>query len=256
MRKHIVAANWKMNLLISEGERLVQEILKEPIELKYNQNVIFCPPFTHLTSIAKLLNDSGKTKFYLGAQNCAIQDSGAFTGEISISMLKDIGVRYVIVGHSERRQLFGESNELIKQKIDALLTNQITPIFCCGEPLDVREKNNQNEFVEKQLEESIFHLKGAVLANEIIIAYEPIWAIGTGKTATTDQAEEMHLHIRKLIETKFDIEVANDVSILYGGSCKAENALELFANENVDGGLIGGAALEAHTFLPIIKALN
>ncbi len=256
MRKKIVAGNWKMNLTPAEGVSLVKEIIKEKVDLKYNHAVVVCPPFTGIGVIGNLIDESADTKVSLGAQNISDKSSGAFTGEVSAEMLKSLQVRYVIVGHSERRQLFGESNELLQKKVDAILTSKMTPIFCCGEPLEVREEGNQNEYVQKQIEESLFHLNADTVSTNLVIAYEPIWAIGTGRTASAEQAEDMHAFIRSIIEKKWGGEAAENVSILYGGSVKPDNAEELFAKENVDGGLIGGASLEAHSFIGIIKKMN
>lgn len=256
MRKKIVAGNWKMNLTPEQGLVLVNDVIKEKIALKYNQSVIICPPFTHIYPIKQLLVEHQESKMALGAQNISDKASGAYTGEISGEMLKSMETRYVIVGHSERRQLFNESNELIQRKVDAVLSSKMVPIFCCGEPLDVREANGQNEYVKQQIEDSLFHLNGETVASNLIIAYEPIWAIGTGKTASTNQAEEMHAFIRSVIETKWGDKAADEISILYGGSVKADNAKELFECSNVDGALVGGAALEANSFIEIIKKMN
>lgn len=256
MRKKIVAGNWKMNLTPDQGVSLVKEIIKEKIDLKYNQSVVVCPPFTGLAGVNTLIEGAVDTKVSLGAQNISDKTSGAFTGEVSGEMLKSIGVRYALVGHSERRQLFGEGNELLQKKVDAVLSSKMTPIFCCGEPLEVREANAQNSYVQKQLEESLFHLNGDTVSSNLVIAYEPIWAIGTGRTASADQAEDMHAFIRSVVEKKWGADAAENVSILYGGSVKPENAEELFSKENVDGGLIGGAALDATSFIGIIKKLN
>jgi triosephosphate isomerase len=255
MRKKIVAGNWKMNMTLADGEALVEEIMNKSPELDDNKQVIFCTPFTHLMLIDDTITELSKPNFFLGAQNCNNNTSGAYTGEISISMLEEVGVDAVIIGHSERRQYYAESNEFLKSKVDALVENDLQVIFCCGESLEIREANTQNEFVAKQLEESLFHLDAAQMLNNVVIAYEPIWAIGTGKTATTAQAQEMHSYIRSLIASKYNNEIAQEISILYGGSCNATNAKELFACEDVDGGLIGGAALKADTFLPIIEAM-
>lgn len=255
MRKKIVAGNWKMNLTPDEGAALVNEIIKEKLNLKYNQTVIVCPPFTGLAVVHKLI-DSADTKLALGAQNISDKKAGAYTGEVSGEMLTSIGVRYALVGHSERRQLYGESNEILKQKVDAVLSSKMTPIFCCGEPLTVREANSQNAYVQQQIEESLFHLNSDTVSSNLIIAYEPIWAIGTGKTASAEQAEAMHSFIRSVIETKWGADAAENVSILYGGSVKPDNAEELFSKENVDGGLIGGAALDAKSFIGIINKMN
>lgn len=254
MRKKIVAGNWKMNLTPEEGVALVNEIVKEKIELKYNQSVIVCPPFTGLGLVNTLLDKAG-SKVALGAQNVSDKNAGAFTGEVSVEMLSSIGVRYVLVGHSERRQIFNESYELLQKKVDIVLSSKMTPIFCCGEPLEVREANGQNEYVQKQLEESLFHLNADTVSSNLIIAYEPIWAIGTGKTASANQAEDMHSFIRSVVEKKWGEETAENISILYGGSVKPDNAEELFSKENVDGGLIGGAALDAKSFIGIIRKM-
>jgi len=258
MRNKIVAGNWKMNLMPSEGEVLVRDVLKESLALKYNQSVIFCPPATHLMAVKKVMTELevSETNYMLGAQNASHKLSGAHTGEISPEMLKNIGVRCVIVGHSERRSMYHESPEDLKKKVDTLLSENMICIFCCGEPLAVREAEAHMEYVEKQIEESLFHLKGEGLSNKIILAYEPIWAIGTGKTASAEQAEEMHAFIRSVLAKKWGSDVADDISILYGGSVKGENAAELFSCENVDGGLVGGASLNPNAFLDVIKALK
>lgn len=256
MRKKIVAGNWKMNLNLSEAETLVNNIIKQLPALLENQQVIFCTPFTHLAKVAELMKAHDAKQVYLGAQNCNDKLSGAFTGEISVKMLKEIGVSHVIIGHSERRQFFCESDAFLKSKVDTLVAEQMQILFCCGESLDFRNSNTQNEFVASQLKASLFHLNADQLQDHVTIAYEPIWAIGTGVTATTQQAQEMHSFIRNLISEQYGNDVAQRVSILYGGSCNAQNAQELFANEDVDGGLIGGAALKAETFLPIISAMN
>lgn len=255
MRKKIVAGNWKMNLSLAEGKQLVQDVVGNLPLLDENQEVIFCPPFTHLSTIGELLDESSDKSVRLGAQNVHPQASGAFTGEIAISMLQEVGVSHVIIGHSERRQYFKESNEFLKSKVDALIAAGTKVIFCCGEPLDVRNANAQNEFVSKQLVESLFHLSAEQMKANVIIAYEPIWAIGTGVTASTEQAQQMHAEIRQLLSTKYDENTANEISLLYGGSCNPTNAVELFSCPDVDGGLIGGAALKPETFIPIIYAM-
>jgi triosephosphate isomerase len=254
MRKKIVAGNWKMNMTIAAGQQLVNDVIAETSNLASHQHVVFCPPFTHLTSLSNAV--SSQAQIHLGAQNCHPKASGAFTGEIAISMLQEVGVSHVIIGHSERRQYFGESNGFLKEKVDALIAADMRILFCCGESLDIREANTQNDFVATQLKESLFHLSAEQLAKHIVIAYEPIWAIGTGVTASTAQAQEMHAFIRSLLASTYSNEVAQSISILYGGSCNAANAAELFACEDVDGGLIGGAALKAETFLPIIAAMK
>jgi triosephosphate isomerase (TIM) len=254
MRKKIVAGNWKMNVLPSESNALINAISNEANNLQLHQLVIFCVPFTHLSIAQAAIASHNNSNILLGAQNCHFKASGAFTGEISIAMLRDLGVQAVIIGHSERRTIFGESNQLIKDKVDALLQHNVMPIFCCGEPLEVREANTQNEFVLQQLQESLFHLSAEQM-QQVVIAYEPIWAIGTGKTASTEQAQEMHQYLRNALAQQYDATTANAITILYGGSCNSSNAAELFAQADVDGGLIGGAALKADTFLPIVKAM-
>lgn len=253
MRTQVAAANWKMNLTFQQGERLLDEILGAEIKLKEQQKTIFAVPFPYLTMARSEVSD-GKN-YYAAAQNCHHKRSGAYTGEISAEMIHSLGIRYCIVGHSERREYFGEDNAMLAQKLDECLANFITPIFCCGEPLDVRESGRQREYVARQLEESIFHLEASGMS-EIIIAYEPIWAIGTGRTASTEQAQEMHAYLRSIIEKRFGKQVSGQVSILYGGSVKASNARELFACPDVDGGLVGGASLVAAEFIEIIKALK
>jgi len=252
MRKQIAAANWKMNLTYQQGEQLLNDILAANIELKENQEVIFGVPFPYLTMA------DGKVKaknYHISAQNCYNQKSGAYTGEVSVEMLKSIGIKHCIIGHSERREYFGESNLMLSEKLDLLLGGGLTPIFCCGEPLSIREAGTQNEYVEKQLQESLFHLTADDL-KKIIIAYEPIWAIGTGKTATTEQAQEIHAHLRSVLAKQYGQEVADEIPILYGGSVKANNAKEIFSCADVDGGLVGGASLVAADFIEIIKGLG
>jgi len=258
MRNKIAAGNWKMNLMPSEGELLIRDVLKEKVELRYNQRVVFIPPFTHLFRLKQVMDELevSETNYWLGAQNASHKLSGAHTGEVSVEMLKDIGVRCIVVGHSERRSLYHESSEDIKNKVDTILAANLACIFCCGEPLPVRDAEAHQEYVKKQIEESLFHLKGEGLSDKLIIAYEPIWAIGTGKTASAEQAEDMHAFIRSLLVEKWGEEVAQDISILYGGSVKPENAAELFASPNVDGGLVGGASLAADSFLGIVKSLE
>lgn len=256
MRKKIVAGNWKMNLSILEGNQLVSNCLDQMPSLEPHQQVIFCTPFVHLMSIAENISFKPMNNVLLGAQNCHDKSSGAYTGEISIAMLQEVGVKAVIIGHSERRQYFNESNEFLKSKVDALVASDMTVLICCGEPLEIREANTQNDYVKKQIEESLFHLSPAQIQNNIVIAYEPIWAIGTGKTASSDQAQEMHAYIRSIVSDKYGTMIADSLAILYGGSCNANNAEELFSCADVDGGLIGGAALKAETFIPIIAALK
>ncbi len=253
MRKQIAAANWKMNGNYQQAESLLNNILKADIALAENQEAIFAVPFPFLGMAEKIIRE--KKNFYVAAQNIYHKASGAYTGEVSAEMIKSLGVRHVIVGHSERREYFNETNAQLAEKIDLLLKNELVPIFCCGEPLYVREAEDQNEYVEKQVNESLFHLNEE-LFSKIIIAYEPIWAIGTGKTATTAQAQQIQAFIREVIETRYGRTVAAGVSILYGGSVKANNAAELFACPDVDGGLVGGASLIADEFVAIIKALK
>lgn len=252
MRKKIVAGNWKMNLTIGEGNALVADILQRLPQLNEQNQVVFAAPYLHLHSVVR---DTQASPFVsVAAQNCHHEKSGAYTGEISAFMLQDAGVEYVLIGHSERRAYNHEDNALLAKKIDAALSNNLKVIFCCGEPLEIRDADIQNAYVEQQIKESLFHLDTAAMAN-ITVAYEPIWAIGTGRTASAEQAQDMHQHIRQVMAQQFGAGVANDTSILYGGSCKASNAVELFAGADVDGGLIGGAALIASDFLGIIDAM-
>jgi triosephosphate isomerase len=253
MRKQIAAANWKMNLTYQQGEKLLDEILQEKIQLERNQQVIFAVPFPYLIMAkSEVSNENG---YSIAAQNCSDKKSGAYTGEVSAEMLQSIGIQYCVVGHSERREYFLENNKVLAEKVNICLQHEITPIFCCGEPLRIREENNQDQFVQQQLEESLFHLSADQIRT-IIIAYEPIWAIGTGKTASTEQAQEMQKHLRSVIAGKYGKEVADEIPILYGGSVKANNAAELFARPDVDGGLVGGASLAGRDFIEIIKALK
>jgi triosephosphate isomerase len=253
MRKQIAAANWKMNCTYQQAENLLDDILNSKIELKKHQQVIFAVPFPYLIMANSEIAD--EENYYVAAQNCYSQKSGAYTGEISAEMLQSIGIQHCIIGHSERREYFKEGNEILAEKLNICLEYEITPIFCCGEPLSVREAGVQNDFVQVQLQESLFHLS-EVDIQRIIIAYEPIWAIGTGKTATTAQAQEMHAYLRSVLQTKYGSMVADNISILYGGSVKAGNATELFSCPDVDGGLVGGASLIAADFVSIIKSLK
>ena len=246
MRKKIVAGNWKMNLLHKEALQLASSLNEQEIPADVIR-IVF-PPFIY---ISELINNSQNV--FVGAQNFHPKEAGAFTGEVSINQLKDLGVEYVLVGHSERRMYSNESNEFLKEKVDAALKLGIHVIFCCGESLEIRDANTHESFVINQLNSSLFHLSSEELKN-VTIAYEPIWAIGTGRTASSQQAEEMHACIRKSIEDKYSQEVADSISILYGGSCNASNANELFACPNVDGGLIGGASLKALDFHAISTA--
>ena len=250
MRKKIVAGNWKMNKNLQEGIALATELNDILKADKPNCDVVICTPFIHLASVAGIIDQS---VIGLGAENCAEKASGAYTGEVSAEMVKSTGAGYVILGHSERRAYYGETAEILKEKINLALANGLKVIFCIGEVLEERESGKQNEVVEAQLAGSLFDLTAEQFAN-IILAYEPVWAIGTGKTATAEQAEEMHAFIRGVIAGKFGAEAAENVSILYGGSCKPSNAKEIFSKENVDGGLIGGAALKAADFKGIIDA--
>lgn len=253
MRKQIAAANWKMNLGFQQGEKLLDDVLGAKTKLSPDQLAIFAVPFPYLVMARSEVEH--EMNYHVSAQNCHHKKSGAFTGEISAEMLQSIGVTYCIVGHSERREYFFETNAMLAEKVNLCLENSITPVFCCGEALQVREAGTQNDFVAVQLKESLFHLPAEKIAN-IIIAYEPIWAIGTGKTASTAQAQEMHAHLRSILAAQYGNDIAGKVSILYGGSVKANNAKELFACPDVDGGLVGGASLVAAEFVEIIKALK
>lgn len=253
MRKQIAAANWKMNLTYQQGEALLDAILGENIALTERQHVVFAVPFPYLVMAQSELSD--QAHYFAAAQNCSDKVSGAYTGEVSADMLGSIGIPYCVLGHSERREYFFETNQALAQKIKLCLERDITPIFCCGEPLTVREADTQSRFVQTQLEESLFSLS-AVQAARIVIAYEPVWAIGTGKTATTDQAQEMHAFIRSVLAAKYGQPTAGAISILYGGSVKAGNAAELFHCPDVDGGLVGGASLVAADFMTIIRSLR
>ena len=253
MRKQIAAANWKMNLTYQQAEKLIDDLMALPHNLSVNQQVVFGVPFPYLTMVTGKLQ--GKQNVFVAAQNCYTKMNGAYTGETSIEMLQSIGVNHIIIGHSERREYFNESNEILAQKVDLCLANNVTPIFCCGESLSIREANEQDVFVAKQLQESLFHLSAEQIV-KVVIAYEPIWAIGTGKTATSQQAQDIQAFIRNEIAKKYNVEVANSISILYGGSVKAANAKEIFNMQDVDGGLVGGAALNAVEFNAIINALK
>jgi triosephosphate isomerase len=253
MRKQIAAANWKMNLTYQQAEKLLDEILVKKVSLSPDQIVIFAVPYPYMIMANSEI--SVEKGYYIAAQNCSDKLNGAYTGEVSVEMLKSIGVNYCIVGHSERREYFLESNKILGDKVNICLSHKIVPIFCCGEPLVVREKNEQNDYVKQQIAESLFHLTADEIS-KVVIAYEPIWAIGTGKTASSAQAQEMHKYLRSVIEEKWGKEIAEQISILYGGSVKAGNAAEIFGCEDVDGGLVGGASLVAKDFIEIIKALK
>jgi triosephosphate isomerase (TIM) len=249
MRKKIVAGNWKMNKSYNDGLVLCYEILDKVAEPK--ATVVFCTPFIHLYAVNEVLKN--REGFFLGAQNCHQEDKGAYTGETSLEMLQSVGVDYVILGHSERREYFGESDALLAQKTNKVLSGGLTPIFCCGESLDIRDAGSHVAHVNAQIEAGLFHLSAEEM-EKVVIAYEPIWAIGTGRTASPAQAQEMHAAIRSLIAGKYGADLANSISILYGGSVNAANAKELFSQPDVDGGLVGGASLKADEFATIINS--
>lgn len=248
-RTKIVAGNWKMNNTLEEGVKLAGQIATAKGQTE--ARVVLCTPFIHLTAVGTQI--IGAQNLFLGAQNCHQEEKGAYTGEVSASMLQSVGVEYVIIGHSERREYFKETNAQLAQKLDIVLSKGMTPIFCCGEPLAVRQKEKHVTYVARQLRESLFHLDAATIS-KIVIAYEPVWAIGTGLTASPEQAQEMHASIRKTLSRKYGKKVASGLSILYGGSCNASNARQLFALPDVDGGLIGGASLKAEDFVTIIHS--
>ena len=254
MRKKIIAGNWKMNLDYNEGMTLFSEIanmVKD--EITGQQQAVICSPFIHLSSLVQLAK--GYDKVAVGAQNAHQNESGAYTGEISARMVKSTGAAYVILGHSERRQYFGEDNKLLAQKTDTALKNDLKPIFCIGETLDEREAEQHFDVIKTQLQEGIFHLSTEEFGR-LVLAYEPVWAIGTGKTASAEQAQEIHAFIREQVANNYNQEVADDTTILYGGSCNPKNAAELFAQADIDGGLIGGASLKSRDFTDIVKAFN
>ncbi|MCM1111075.1 MAG: triose-phosphate isomerase [Clostridium sp.] len=250
MRKNIVAGNWKMNTTLQEGVELAKAVNEALKNTDAKCDVVIAVPFTHLAPVAAVIDQN---KLGLGAENCADHKSGAYTGEVSAPMVASTGATYVILGHSERRQYYGETSETLKEKVNLALENNLTPIFCIGEVLAERENGTYLDVVRRQIEEALFGLSPEQFS-KLILAYEPVWAIGTGKTATDDQAEEMHAHIRSIIAEKYGKEIADNTSILYGGSCKPENAKALFAKPNVDGGLIGGASLKADSFMGIVTA--
>ncbi len=252
MRKKIVAGNWKMNTTLPEGLELANEVNEALAGRDAKCDVIICVPFTHLAPIAGIIDPE---KLGLGAENCADHKSGAYTGEVSAPMVASTGATYVILGHSERRQYYGETSETLREKVALALENGLTPIFCIGEVLEEREADKHFDVVKAQVEEGLFNLSAEDFG-KIILAYEPVWAIGTGKTATDDQAQEMHAFIRSVIAGKYGDEVADNTSILYGGSCKPSNAKALFAKPDVDGGLIGGASLKCGDFMGIVDAWN
>jgi len=250
MRKNIVAGNWKMNKNLQEGIALATELNEVLSSKSVNCDVVIGTPFIHLASVCAVVNP---VKLGVAAENCADHASGAYTGEVSAAMVKSTGAEYVILGHSERRAYYGETNETLKTKVQLALENSLIPIFCIGEVLEEREAGKQFEVVEKQIKDALFDLSAEDFS-KIVLAYEPVWAIGTGKTASAAQAQEIHAFIRGVLVAKYGQKVADDCSILYGGSCKASNAKELFANPDVDGGLIGGAALTVADFMGIVEA--
>jgi len=253
MRKQIAAANWKMNLSQKEAENLLDQLLATDHHLSANQTAIFAVPAIYIPLAVQKL--AGKENVFVAAQNCHQKTNGAFTGEISAPMFASIGVQHIVLGHSERREYFAESDSLLAEKTEAVLAIGSTPIFCCGEPLEIREAGTQNTFVEAQLKNALFQLSAEQIV-KVVIAYEPIWAIGTGKTATSEQAQEIHAYIRSVFAAKYGQEIADQISILYGGSVKASNAKEIFSQPDVDGGLVGGASLIATEFAVIINALK
>ena len=253
MRKQIAAANWKMNLNQQEAKDLLTNILDNLPKLTDNQQVVFSVPAIYISNAVQQIG--GISNVFVAAQNCHQNSNGAYTGEISAPMYSSVGVNHIVIGHSERREYFAESDTLLAEKVNAVLANNSTPIFCCGEPLAIREAGTQNTFVETQLINSLFHLTSEQIL-KVVIAYEPIWAIGTGKTASSAQAQEIHAFIRSVLATKYGADIADQISILYGGSVKAANAVELFSQPDVDGGLVGGASLIATEFTAIINALQ
>jgi len=248
MREKIVAGNWKMNKNLQEGIELARAVNDQVSGT--DVTVVLCTPFIHLTEVGKVIS---KEALFLGAQNCASEESGAYTGEVSAGMIKSAGASYVIIGHSERRSYFREDNPTLNKKVKLALSHDLIPIFCCGEVLEERNANRHLSVVKMQIEEGLFDLSDRDFGR-IVIAYEPVWAIGTGVVATSDQAQEMHKIIRDFLASRYGKEVADQTTILYGGSCKPSNAGELFANPDVDGGLIGGASLQAEDFMGIINA--
>lgn len=254
MRKKIVAGNWKMNLDYTSGLSLFSEVLNMVNdEVIGDQEVVVCSPFIHLSSICQLSKDSKKV--FTGAQNCHQAESGAYTGEISASMIKSVGAEYVILGHSERRLYFGETDAFLAEKVNVALKHGLKPIFCIGETLEERNQNRHFEVIKKQLEEGLLSLSEADFA-KVVLAYEPVWAIGTGLTATPEQAQEVHAFIRQELASKYSQTTADSTTILYGGSCNPKNAPELFGQADIDGGLIGGASLKSRDFIDIVKTFN
>jgi triosephosphate isomerase len=253
MRTQIAAANWKMNCTVEQATTLLFKLAEANVNASANQIAVIAVPFPYLGLAKEAL--ASKANFFVAAQNCHQKKSGAYTGEVSAEMLQSLQVPYVVLGHSERREYFAESNELLAEKVNIALGNGLTPIFCCGEALDIREAGTQNTFVANQLQASLFHLTAEQI-QQLVIAYEPIWAIGTGKTASSEQAQDMHANIRAVLAGKYGADVANHISILYGGSVKGNNAAEIFAQPDVDGGLVGGASLNAEEFAAIINSLK
>jgi triosephosphate isomerase len=251
MRQQIVAGNWKMNKTYSEGLELVQSVLENLPRPR--GRVVFAPPFPHLRDVGRLL--VGRENLFLAAQNCHHEPRGAFTGEVSAAMVASVGAAYVIIGHSERRQYFEETKEQLARKVSLALENGLKPIFCCGEPLEVRERDAQEPYVADQLKSSLFHLSAGQF-EQVVIAYEPVWAIGTGRTASSEQAQLMHEALRRLIAEQYGEAAADQTTILYGGSCNAQNAVDLFRQPDVDGGLIGGASLMSEDFVAIVNSLK
>ena len=252
MRKYIVAGNWKMNKSLSEGIQLAKDV-NAAVEAVDNLKceVVIAPPFLHLTEVAKVVG----SKVSVSAQNCSAEVSGAFTGEVSAAMLKSADIPYVVIGHSERRSYYGETDAVLAQKVNQALANTLKPIFCIGEELSQRDEGKHFDVVQKQIENGLFSLS-AEQFSKITVAYEPVWAIGTGRTATAEQAQEMHAFIRKTITEKYGAETANNTTILYGGSCNENNACELFSCPDIDGGLIGGASLSADKFVKIVSSFE
>jgi triosephosphate isomerase (TIM) len=252
MRKQIVAGNWKLNTNLADALVLVESVKKLSSSVPDDVELIVAPPFTHITEVVKAAAGS---KVKVSSQNCAAWEKGAYTGEVSAAMIASTGATHVIIGHSERREYFAESNAVLLDKVKLTLASGLTPIFCCGEKLDEREANNHFKVVEEQIDEVLFQLSAQDMS-KVVIAYEPVWAIGTGRVASPEQAQEIHAFIRSIVEKKFGAEVAQSTSILYGGSCKPDNAQEIFAKADVDGGLIGGAALVASDFIAIAKSFG
>ncbi len=253
MRKQIAAANWKMNLSLLQANELIKALLEADLNITDEQQAIFAVPFPYILPVKQLLD--GKTSMLVAAQNCAALENGAYTGEVSAEMLQSMDIKYVVIGHSERRQYNHEDNALLTQKVNIAMDHKVQPIFCCGEPLEIREAGTEDEYVTRQLTESLFHLTAEQLTG-FVIAYEPIWAIGTGKTASSQQAQDMHAAIRYVFNKQYGADVADSISILYGGSVKAANAAEIFGKPDVDGGLVGGASLVATEFAAIINSLK